>query len=171
MMRPGWTPPPAKKPGKMSAQWCRSGAHSPPEAFFPPAAIGEIHGVRPSFHRRSAIAGTRLCGSLQPRASALGDQIPRAFRQTERDGAFDPRGVPGDAAAPPSPSGLESMQAEKHPSRHDAAIRMAGCLHSFANLRAEKFQFPVNRDTEWRSFDSDAFYRGASLCNRSREEN
>jgi hypothetical protein len=70
---------------------------------------------------------------------------------------------PATRTAPPSPSGLASMQAEKHPSRHDAAIRMAGCLHSFANLRAEKFQFPVNRDTEWRSFDSDAFYRGASL--------
>src|SRR5690606_32597563 len=42
---------------------------------------------------------------------------------------------------------LRDWRQSDKPSRHDAAIRLAGCPHPFANAQQLKFQFPLNQDT------------------------
>ena len=66
-------PPPAKKQGKTSPQWCRPGVNTSPEAFLPPAAIGEIRGVRPiSPHITTSVSSSRprCCEVVEEAAQA-----------------------------------------------------------------------------------------------------
>ena len=67
-------PPPAKKQGKTSPQWCRPGVNTSPEAFLPPAAIGEIRGVRPiSPHITTSVSSSRprCCQVVEEAAQAV----------------------------------------------------------------------------------------------------